>query len=44
MASFDDYNDYCSDCEKHDKCHKNGIDYNKILKCKKEIEKLKEIE
>ena len=35
--SFDDYNDICTECNEHAKCHKNGIDYEKIAKCKEEI-------
>lgn len=31
--SFDTYNDYCSDCASHDKCHKYGIDYEKVAEC-----------
>jgi len=38
-VSFDDYNDICSDCEDHNKCHGAGIDYDKVAKCKKELEK-----
>jgi len=38
-VSFDDYNNQCSDCDDHDKCHKNGsIDYEKVAKCKEEVE------
>ena len=37
--SFELYNDTCSDCTKHDKCHKNGtIDYDAVEKCVKELE------
>jgi hypothetical protein len=27
------YEDLCTECEFHDKCHKNGIDYDEIDKC-----------
>ena len=37
---FCDYNDICGDCEEAQKCHKNGIDYDKVAQCKKEIQKL----
>lgn len=35
---FETYNDMCTECSEHDKCHKNGIDYGKVEKCFKEIE------
>jgi len=36
-VSFDDYNEYCSECPSHDTCHKDKhIDYDKVAKCKKE--------
>ena len=38
--TFEDYNDICSDCEDHDKCHKNGINWEKLDKCKGEIRRL----
>jgi len=31
--SFQDYDDLCVECEFHDKCHKNGIDYAKVEHC-----------
>jgi hypothetical protein len=32
--SFDDYNDLCTECEFHNKCHRNGhIDYAKVENC-----------
>lgn len=33
------YEDLCSECEFHDKCHKNGIDYDKIDECNEELDK-----
>ena len=27
------YEDLCTECEFHDKCHKNGINYDEIDKC-----------
>jgi len=36
---FEMYNDTCSDCTKHDECHKNGeIDYDAVKKCVEELE------
>ena len=32
--SFEDYEIVCYECNFHDKCHKNGIDYDKIERCK----------
>jgi len=32
--SFEDYEIVCYECKFHDKCHKNGIDYDKIERCK----------
>ena len=32
--SFEDYEVVCYECKFHDKCHKNGIDYDKIERCK----------
>ena len=37
-VNFNTYNDLCTECEDHDKCHKNGIDYAKVAKCLTEIE------
>ena len=37
-VNFDIYTDLCTECEDHDKCHKNGIDYAKVAKCLTEIE------
>jgi hypothetical protein len=34
-----DYNDLCTECFKHDECHKNGIDYDQIDKCNEELDK-----
>ncbi len=39
-----DYNDLCSECFKHDECHKNGIDYDQIDKCNAELRHQREIE
>jgi|GEM_PF-4859938 hypothetical protein len=38
-VSYEDYNDMCTECDNHLKCHKYGIDYDKIAKCKKELQK-----
>jgi len=31
--SFQDYDGLCTECDFHDKCHKNGIDYAKVERC-----------
>jgi hypothetical protein len=33
------YEDLCTECEFHDKCHKTGIDYDEIGKCNCELSK-----
>ena len=35
--SYEDYNDLCTECKSHDKCHKNEIDYDKIIMCKRQL-------
>jgi hypothetical protein len=37
--NFDTYNDMCPECEDHYLCHINGIDYNKIEKCFKDLKR-----
>jgi hypothetical protein len=34
-----DYNDLCTECFKHDECHKDNIDYDQIDKCNEELRK-----
>lgn len=36
--SFEMYSDTCSDCTQHNMCHKNGIDYDAVERCVKEID------
>jgi hypothetical protein len=32
-----DYEDLCTECKMHDKCHENSIDYDEIDKCCQEL-------
>jgi hypothetical protein len=43
-VTYDDYNELCGDCEYHDECHreaKNGICWDKVAECKRELEMLR---
>ena len=31
------YEDLCTECNLHDACHKNGIDYNELDKCNESL-------
>lgn len=33
------YEDLCTECEFHDKCHKNGINYDNIDECNEQLGK-----
>lgn len=42
--SFDDYNNLCSECDKHNTCHKNkSINWDKVQQCLIELSKRKNL-
>jgi hypothetical protein len=40
-VDYEDYNDLCPDCDDHNTCHKDKIDYDKVYTCKIELWRFK---
>lgn len=43
IVDYEDYVDLCPDCENHNTCHGDKIDYDSVYACKKELWRIKRL-